>query len=142
MGRDWCDRQSWKIAKMSTNPNPGCCQESTGAASGGTGIAKYLPTWLCGRRGLILGVVVLIGGGTALGWPWLLALGVAPILLSLLPCAAMCALGLCMGLRGSSPASDAAAGKRAPAAHELLDRTRDNALRPSAAREREPAIFS
>jgi hypothetical protein len=31
-----------------------------------------------------------------LNWGWLTAVGAAPILLSLLPCAAMCALGLCM----------------------------------------------
>jgi hypothetical protein len=29
-------------------------------------------------------------------WSWLVVLGVAPLLLSLAPCAAMCALGLCM----------------------------------------------
>ena len=52
--------------------------------------------YLRGRRGLIaLAIVALILGG-ALGWNWLVAIGIAPLLLGLLPCAAMCALGLCM----------------------------------------------
>tara|TARA_R110002012_G_scaffold313726_1_gene525586 strand:+ start:9602 stop:9799 length:198 start_codon:yes stop_codon:yes gene_type:complete len=41
-----------------------------------------------------------IGGGAALNWDWLTAVGAAPLILSLAPCAAMCALGLCM--RGGS----------------------------------------
>ena len=32
---------------------------------------------------------------TVLGWGWLTTAGLAPIILSTLPCAAMCALGLC-----------------------------------------------
>jgi hypothetical protein len=44
-------------------------------------------------------------GGAALGviaaavlwqWSWLVAIGVAPLLLAMAPCAAMCGLGLCM----------------------------------------------
>jgi hypothetical protein len=44
-----------------------------------------------------------VGAGLALNWGWLTAAGIAPVLLSLLPCAAMCALGLCMrrGANGS-----------------------------------------
>ena len=54
--------------------------------------ARY---YLGGRRGLIvLGAVVLIGG-VALNWGWLIAAGIAPLLLTALPCVAMCALGLC-----------------------------------------------
>lgn len=52
--------------------------------------------YLGGRRRLLVlaaGVVVV---GVALNWTWLVAVGVAPLLLALLPCAAMCALGLCM----------------------------------------------
>jgi hypothetical protein len=46
-------------------------------------------------------ILALVGAGIAaagfaLNWEWLTALGAAPILLSLAPCAAMCALGLCM----------------------------------------------
>ncbi|MGP8124138.1 MAG: hypothetical protein ACLP8B_26920 [Xanthobacteraceae bacterium] len=49
------------------------------------------------RRGaLIVAGLVILAAGLAIGWPWLSAIGAAPILISLAPCAAMCALGLCM----------------------------------------------
>lgn len=43
---------------------------------------------------LALGAAALLTGA-ALNWNWLVLVGAAPILLKLLPCAAMCALGLC-----------------------------------------------
>lgn len=49
----------------------------------------------------------LVGGAMILpialwgGWDWLAATGFATILVAVLPCVAMCALGLCMG-RGRS----------------------------------------
>ena len=52
--------------------------------------------WLRGRRAYVAAAIVLGGGGLALGWGWLAAVGVLPILLAALPCAAMCAIGLCM----------------------------------------------
>ncbi len=59
--------------------------------------ARY---YLSGRRGLIVLAVVILGSGLALNWGWLVAVGVAPVLLALAPCAAMCALGLCMNKMG------------------------------------------
>lgn len=51
---------------------------------------------LGGRRGLfVLGAAIIVLGA-AFNWSWLLALGIAPLLVSALPCLAMCALGLCM----------------------------------------------
>lgn len=49
-----------------------------------------------GRRGLILSTLALIGAGMALNWGWLTAVGAAPLILALAPCAVMCGLGLCM----------------------------------------------
>ena len=49
-----------------------------------------------GRRGLVLLAMALIGVGMATNWGWLTAVGAAPLILSLAPCAAMCGLGLCM----------------------------------------------
>jgi hypothetical protein len=47
------------------------------------------------------GLVVVIG--VALNWGWLVAAGVAPVLVALAPCAIMCALGLCgMKMMGGS----------------------------------------
>lgn len=47
------------------------------------------------RRGLMVLAIVAIVTGLALNWSWLLAIGVAPILLSVLPCLVMCAVGAC-----------------------------------------------
>ena len=37
-----------------------------------------------------------VGAGLAFNWSWLVAAGIAPILVALAPCAVMCALGVCM----------------------------------------------
>ncbi len=66
------------------------------------GLARY---YLGGRRRLLLFAGLAIAAGLALNWGWLTALGVAPILVSLLPCAAMCALGLCMNRAGGKSCS-------------------------------------
>ena len=59
-------------------------------------------------RALILLGLALAGAGVALNWSWLAAIGVAPVLLSLAPCAAMCALGLCMSkMAGGKSCSNA-----------------------------------
>lgn len=65
-------------------------------------LADRLPSWLRGRRGLILLGTLVLGFGAAFNWNWLVAAGVAPLLLSVLPCVAMCALGLCMNRMASS----------------------------------------
>jgi|SRR5919106_3296905 hypothetical protein len=52
--------------------------------------------WLRGRRGVAPLVVSAVVMGGALNWSWLVAAGIAPLLLTFLPCAVMCALGLCM----------------------------------------------
>ena len=76
------------------------------------GLARYWThaAWArIGRgRALILLGLALAGAGVALNWSWLAAIGVAPILLSLAPCAAMCALGLCMSnMAGGKSCSNA-----------------------------------
>ena len=63
------------------------------------GLLRY---YLGGRRGLIVLTVAAVGMGLYLSWGWLVAAGVAPLLLALAPCAAMCALGLCMNKMGKS----------------------------------------
>ena len=52
--------------------------------------------WLRGRNGVIALIVLAVVIGAALNWSWLVAVGIAPLLITVLPCAAMCALGLCM----------------------------------------------
>jgi hypothetical protein len=49
------------------------------------------------RRLLLATTIVALVAGAALNWGWLVALGIAPVLLSLLPCLVMCGLGVgCM----------------------------------------------
>ena len=52
--------------------------------------------WLRGSNGVIAMFVLAVVIGAALNWSWLVAVGVVPILLTVLPCAVMCGLGLCM----------------------------------------------
>lgn len=61
------------------------------------------------RQAFLLAGTTVLGIGLALNWNWLTALGVAPILVSLAPCAVMCALGLCM--RGGGAKSCATHGE-------------------------------
>lgn len=69
-----------------------CCDDKTPQGQEKSG----LKGWVTGpRRWMLLGAVV-VAGGLAMGWDQLVLLGIAPILVSLLPCLVMCGLGLCM----------------------------------------------
>jgi hypothetical protein len=60
------------------------------------------------RRPILWIGVALLGLGAAIfGWPWVIAIGVAPVLLALAPCALMCALGLCMQGMNRAPTNNA-----------------------------------
>jgi hypothetical protein len=59
-------------------------------------ILNYTRYSLNGRRGLIMLAVVALAVGLVLNWNWLVAADLAPLLLSVLPCVAMCAIGLCV----------------------------------------------
>lgn len=61
--------------------------------------------YLGGRRGLILLAVAVLGVGAFFNWGWLVAAGIAPLLIAFAPCAAMCALGLCMSKMGGKSCS-------------------------------------
>lgn len=52
--------------------------------------------YLGNRRALLILAVLIVVAGLALNWSWLVAIGVAPVLLSTLPCLLMCAFGVCM----------------------------------------------
>jgi hypothetical protein len=54
------------------------------------------------RSRVVIGAAALgvIAVAAAWQWSWLVAIGVAPVLLSVAPCAAMCSLGLCMHRMG------------------------------------------
>lgn len=63
-------------------------------------VADAVRRWFGGWRGWVILGIVLVVAGLAAGWSWLTAIGVAPLILSVAPCAAMCALGLCAMSRG------------------------------------------
>ena len=86
-------------------------------------LSSRRPAWVAGS-GSVGGVsqgledpVILarlaIAAGLALNWSWLAAAGIAPILISVLPCLAMCALGLCMNRSGGKSCSTAASNSDA-----------------------------
>jgi hypothetical protein len=78
--------------------------ESTKAAKALPGDFAYTIRGCLGNRRLLLaaGIVALVAG-TAFNWGWLVTLGIAPVLLSLLPCLVMCGLGVCcMKMMGGS----------------------------------------
>ncbi|MGH8221921.1 MAG: hypothetical protein ACREQZ_03010 [Woeseiaceae bacterium] len=64
-----------------------------------------LAHYIGGRRALIVLAVAAVGMGLYFSWGWLAAVGLAPLLLALAPCAAMCALGLCMNKGGGAKPS-------------------------------------
>ncbi len=83
----------------------------------GRDVLYALRYYLGSRRGLLALAGLAIAAGLALNWSWLAAAGIAPILISVLPCLAMCALGLCMNRSGGKSCSTAASNSD-PAAIE------------------------
>ena len=60
-------------------------------------------------RNLLIGGLALAGGGAMfLGWDWLVAAGVASIIVAMAPCLVMCALGLCASRMGKKDAGTGA----------------------------------
>ena len=74
----------------------------TAPAKPAEAVRDFLHRWLTGRRGLIVGGIAIVAAGLAAGWSWLTAIGAAPIILALAPCAAMCALGTCAMMKANS----------------------------------------
>jgi hypothetical protein len=60
-----------------------------------------------GNRWMLIavGAVALVIGLAFGGWGWLVAAGLAPVILSTLPCLIMCGLGVCFMCRSSSKES-------------------------------------
>lgn len=49
-----------------------------------------------GNRWVLIALATLaVAAGLMLNWSWLVAAGIAPVLLSVLPCLVMCGFGLC-----------------------------------------------
>ena len=87
--------------------------------------ANWARPYLGGRRGLIFLAVAVLGAGAALNWGWLAAIGVAPILLAVAPCAAMCALGLCAMKGGGKSCSSGDQSAKGDSATSMSAKPRD-----------------
>ena len=90
------------------------------------------------RRGWVVVLTVLAVAGVVFRWQWLVALGLASIVLSVVPCLIMCALGLCAyrvlgrfrfekSLQGAE-ATDTAPSDRSGAEH--IDDVNSTLLKP------------
>jgi len=55
---------------------------------------------LTGRRRLLLLSGAVVGVGLIFNWDWFVAIGIAPMLIAVLPCLVMCGLGMCMSGAG------------------------------------------
>jgi len=64
-------------------------------AAGGDYLRSVLASLTRPRVAVAFAVAALVAGA-ALNWGWLAAAGIAPLLVTALPCLAMCGLGLCM----------------------------------------------
>jgi len=82
-----------------TNP----MRESEQHISAPQSLVTRLKRRLRGRRPLLLAGITMLAAGMALNWDWLTAMGAAPIILSLAPCALMCTVGICCIKGGNQP---------------------------------------
>lgn len=67
---------------------------------------------LARRVAVVIWLSAAIAASLFLGWGWLVAVGLSSVVLSVLPCVAMCALGLCAG--SGKKCSDQTAAKTPP----------------------------
>ena len=89
-----------------------CCTEVGATAQSGSAptTARRLRSWALSPQGLTVTGIAAAVVGLTLGWSWVVALGVAPLILALGPCLVMCALGLCMNMRNGSQAPEGRPG--------------------------------
>ena len=78
-----------------------CCAPSLAIQPSGGLLRSWIRDW----RVLAVAGLAVIGTGLGLGWDWLTAIGIAPIIVSVAPCLIMCALGVCMMGRGHKASS-------------------------------------
>jgi hypothetical protein len=71
------------------------------------------------RTVLVAAALAMVTIGLAMNWSALVAAGIAPLLISALPCAVMCALGLCMSRMGRSSCATETAPQQSAGATPL-----------------------
>lgn len=93
---------------MSKIGSPAAQKESLGRD-----VLNALRYYVGGRWGLLGVAATVVAAGLVFNWNWLVAAGLAPLVLMILPCAAMCALGLCMKRQPDQQHSTDAASQKA-----------------------------
>lgn len=89
----------------------------------------HLARYYSARRYVLLALsAVALVAGLTLNWGWLAAAGIAPVLISLAPCAAMCALGLCMRRAGGKSCSTDAGVRDTAVAEDSFPADRPSAV--------------
>jgi len=78
----------------------------------------YAARYYLGNRWVLIGLggLAVILGLSFGGWGWLVAAGLAPLILGTLPCLVMCGLGFCMMCRSGKKETAASTGAVDPAA--------------------------
>lgn len=88
---------------------------------------RYVRYQLRGRRGLVVAGTALGGPALWFGWPWLVAAGLAPILIAIAPCAVMCAVGArTMKACGTKNATDASSAPLSRPRHQVCGSLADS----------------
>jgi hypothetical protein len=95
---------------MTTSQTHAAPIDDSGVAAASVVLRAWHFVTLGGRLGrraaVIMWLFAAIGSGLFLGWGVVVAAGLGSVVLVFLPCAAMCALGLCAGSDGKKCASD------------------------------------
>ena len=87
--------------------------------------ANWARPYLGGRRGLIFLAVAVVGAGATFNWGWLVAIGIAPIILALAPCVVMCGLGLCMMKGGGKSCSSGDQSAKGSSGTDITTKSRE-----------------
>ena len=81
-----------------------CCTRNPEAAQSDSAATtvQRIRSWALSPQGLTITGIAAVVVGFTLSWSWVVALGLAPLILALGPCLVMCALGLCMNMRNNA----------------------------------------
>ena len=84
--------------------------ETSGAVAGSGCVSATQSRWFNSRNVLLGAAVLGLGGALFFGWDWLVAAGMASVIVAVMPCLAMCALGLCASRLGRKDAANPVCG--------------------------------
>jgi hypothetical protein len=98
----------------------------TASASLARDLIRAARYYLGGRRGVLILTAIALAAGLALNWNRLVAAGIAPVILTVLPCAVMCGAGLCVNKLLGRGACESRPGNPDQPATTPSEKTRDS----------------